>query len=68
MVGAALFELGLVPDLTLFADPALLRTRTGQNVRQMQLLARPDRPERQRVVELGLTDVTFRQKLGEARR
>ena len=65
VVGAAFFELGLVPDLTLFADPALLRTRTGQNVRQMQLLARPDRPERQRVVELGLTDVTFRQKLAK---
>ena len=63
VVGAAFFELGLAPDLTLFADPALLRTRTGQNVRQMQFLARPDRPERQRVVELGLTDVTFRQKL-----
>jgi hypothetical protein len=65
VVGAAFFELGLVPDLTLFADPALLRTRTGQNVRQMQVLARPDRPERQRVVELGLTDVTFRQKLAK---
>lgn len=65
VVGASFFELGLVPDLTLFADPALLRTRTGQNVRQMQVLARPERPERQRVVELGLTDVTFRQKLAK---
>ena len=65
VVGAAFYELGLVPDLTLFADPALLRTRTGQNVRQIRLLARPDRPERQRVVELGLTDVTFRQKLAK---
>ena len=65
VVGAAFYELGLVPDLTLFADPALLRTRAGQNVRQMQLLARPDRPERQRVVELGLTDVMFRQKLAK---
>ena len=63
VVGAAFFELGLVPDLQLFTDSALLRTRTGQNIRQMQVLARPDRPERQRVVELGLTDVTFRQKL-----
>lgn len=65
VVGAAFFELGLVPDLTLFADPALLRTRTGQNVKQMQVLARTDRPERQRVVELGLTDVAFRQKLAK---
>jgi hypothetical protein len=63
VVGAAFFELGLVPDLTLFADPAMLRTRTAQNVRQMRVLARTDLPERQRVVELGLTDVAFRQKL-----
>ena len=68
VVGAAFFELGLVPDLQLFTDPALLRTRTGQNVRQMQMLARPDRPERQRVVELGLTDAAFRQKLAALRR
>ena len=65
VVGAAFFELGLVPDLTLFADLALLRTRTAQNVRQMRVLARPDRPERQRVVELKLTDATFRQKLAK---
>ena len=65
VIGAAFFELGLVPDLTLFANPALLRTRTGQNVKQMQVLARTDLPERQRVVELGLTDVAFRQKLAK---
>lgn len=65
VIGAAFFELGLVPDLTLFANPALLRTRTGQNVKQMQVLARTDLPERQRVVELSLTDVAFRQKLAK---
>ena len=63
VIGAAFFELGLVPDFTLFANPALLRTRAGQNVKQMQVLARTDLPERQRVVELGLTDIAFRQKL-----
>ncbi|MGH3262008.1 MAG: hypothetical protein ACRDNS_08440, partial [Trebonia sp.] len=63
VVGAAFYELGLVPDLTLFADQSLLRTRTGQNVKQMQVLARTDLPEPQRVVELGLTDVAFRQRL-----
>jgi hypothetical protein len=62
-VGAAFFELGLVPDLELFADPAQIRTRTGLNVRQMEILAQPDRPERQRVLELGLTDAAFRGKL-----
>ena len=63
VVGAALFELGLVPDLELFADPVLLRTRTGLNIRQMEILLRPDRTERQRVLELGLTDAAFRAKL-----
>lgn len=65
VVGGAFFELGLVPDLTLLADPVLLRTRTAQNVRQMRVLARSDLPERQRVVELGLTDAAFRQKLAQ---
>lgn len=63
VVGAALFELGLVPDLELFTDRALLRTRTGLNIRQLEILTRPDRPERQRVVELGLTDGDFRRRL-----
>ena len=53
-----------MPDLELFADPALIRTRTGH---ERQADARsspgPDRPERQRVLELGLTDAAFRAKL-----
>ena len=43
VVGAAFFELGLVPDLTLFADPALIRTRTGH---ERQADAAPSRPDR----------------------
>lgn len=62
-VGAALFELGLVPDFELLADPALIRTRTGLNIAQVAILATPDRPERQRVLELGLTDDAFRSRL-----
>ena len=62
-VGAALFELGLVPDFELLADPALIRTRTGLNIGQMAILTTPDRPERQRVLELGLTDEAFRARL-----
>ena len=62
-VGAALFELGLVPDFELLTDPALIRTRTGLNVGQVTILATPDRPERQRVLELGLTDDAFRARL-----
>jgi hypothetical protein len=63
VVGAAFYELGLVPDLELLADPAQIRTRTGLNMRQMEILTQPDRPERQRVLELGLTEATFRGKL-----
>ena len=57
-----------MPDLELFADPALVRTRTGLNIRQMEILTQPDRPERQRVLELGLTDRAFRAKLTRLRR
>ena len=63
VVGPALFELGLVPDLDLSADPSLLRNRTALNIRQLEILTRPDRPERQRVLELGLTDAAFRARL-----
>jgi len=62
-VGAALFELSLVPDFELLADPALIRTRTGLNIGQVTILATPDRPERQRVLALGLTDDAFRARL-----
>lgn len=61
--GAAVFELGLVPDFDLFADPAQIRTRAARNLQQMRVLVRADRPERQRVIELGLTEPGFRAKL-----
>ena len=63
VVGAALFELGLVPDLELFTDPTLIRTRIGLNIQQMEILNAPDRPDRQRVLGLGLTDRAFRARL-----
>jgi len=61
--GAALFELGLVPDFELFSDPAKVQTRVARNLQQMRVLVRADRPERQRVIELGLTEPKFRAKL-----
>ncbi|URM95114.1 hypothetical protein LUW76_12770 [Actinomadura madurae] len=63
--GAAVFELGLVPDFELFADPAHVQTRTGRNIGHMRVLSATERPERQRVIELGLTDSRFRQRLAE---
>ncbi|MGV9925191.1 methylation-associated defense system ATP-binding protein MAD8 [Nocardia rhamnosiphila] len=63
--GAALFELGLVPDFDLFDDAAAVRTRLTRNVQQMSTLTTADRPARQRVIELGLTEPPFRARLAD---
>jgi hypothetical protein len=63
--GAALFELGLVPDFELFSNRTLVRTRVAQNFRQIQILGRPDGSVRQRVVDLRLRDQAFRAKLAD---
>ena len=63
--GAALFELGLVPDFELFSDRTFVRTRVTQNLRQVQILTRPDRSVRQRVVDLRLRDQAFRVRLAD---
>jgi hypothetical protein len=63
--GAALFELGLVPDFDLFAEPPQVRTRVTRNARQVRTLNRADRPARQRVIDLHLTDPAFRARLAE---
>ena len=63
--GAALFELGLVPDFELFSDLVLVRTRVTQNLRQVEILNRPDRSVRQRVVDLRLRDQAFRVRLAD---
>lgn len=62
-IGPSFYELGLVPDLRLLEDHARIRTQTGMNVRQMRILTDSDRSERQRVLELGLTDADFRARL-----
>lgn len=61
--GAALFELGLIPDFELFTDPAQVRSRAARNLRQMRILHRADRSVRQRVIDLHLTDPAFRARL-----
>jgi hypothetical protein len=65
VAGAAVFELGLVPDFELFTDLAQVRPRIALNLRQLAILTRAERPERQRVLELGLTDARFRARLAE---
>ncbi|MGW5752235.1 methylation-associated defense system ATP-binding protein MAD8 [Nocardia rhamnosiphila] len=63
--GAALFELGLIPDFDFFEDAAEARTRLTRNVQQMSTLTTADRPARQRVIELGLTESSFRSRLAD---
>lgn len=63
--GAALFELGLVPDFELFTDSTQTRTRATRNMRAVKVLDRTDRPLRHRVIDLHLTDAAFRARLAE---
>lgn len=63
--GAAVFELGLVPDFDLFSDLSQVLRRATRNLNQAQTLATPTRPERGRVIELGLTDVAYVARLAE---
>ncbi|MCX4687096.1 hypothetical protein OG401_22805 [Kitasatospora purpeofusca] len=61
--GAALFEVGLMPDFTLFEDLERIRGRVAQNVKVAQELADPQQTERQRVLALGLAEPEFRDRL-----
>jgi hypothetical protein len=63
--GAALFELGLVPDFEVFTDPANLRTKVERNASRVRTLSTPDRSVRQRVLALRLTDRAFRARLAD---
>lgn len=56
--GGAVCELGLVPDPELFRVP--VAGRATHNVRVVRDLVDSIKPERQRVLGLGLTDVAFR--------
>jgi hypothetical protein len=63
--GAAVFELGLIPDFTLFSDPAQVRSRVQRNADQVRTLSGADRTIRQRVIALHLTDGPFRARLAD---
>ncbi|MDT0445044.1 methylation-associated defense system ATP-binding protein MAD8 [Streptomyces johnsoniae] len=63
VAGAALYHFGLVPDFDLFADPALVRERVDKNRGLVQKLTDSPRSERQRVLDLGLTDSGFAARL-----
>ncbi|WP_431877456.1 methylation-associated defense system ATP-binding protein MAD8 [Micromonospora marina] len=63
--GAAIFELGLVPDFALFTDLRSVRTWTARNLESTLTIVDSARPARQRVVELELTDPAFRARLAD---
>lgn len=63
--GGALYEIGLVPDFELFADPATAPGRLTRNRDCMRRLTWSEGSERARVSALGLAERAFRNQLGE---
>lgn len=57
--GAAIYCFGLVPDLSLFAEPDDVTERIGRNRAHVDDLSRSELDERQRVLSLGLSDPGF---------
>jgi DNA phosphorothioation-dependent restriction protein DptH len=63
-LGAALYELGLVPDFSLFNEPATTNFRIRKNLESMQKLTlNLDKSIRGRVLDLELTDKLVQTKL-----
>lgn len=62
-LGASLYELGLVPDLRLFDDPALMQNRIRRNLESVRKLTYSDASIRGRVLELGLSEKAIQQRL-----
>ncbi len=64
-VGAALFELALVPDFELLHDPTRTPGRIARNRECVKRLTWSARSERGRVLDLGLKAGAFQSQLGE---
>lgn len=64
-IGAALFELGLVPDFDWLADPERAPARLNRNLECMRTITWSNRTERARALELGLDDPSFCKRLGD---
>ncbi|MFJ4095259.1 ATP-binding protein [Kitasatospora sp. NPDC089913] len=61
--GAAIYHFGLVPDFGLYADPTAVKDRVEQNRVLVDKLTSSNRSERQRILDLGLSDAEFAAKL-----
>ncbi|MEP3480586.1 MAG: ATP-binding protein [Fuerstiella sp.] len=63
VVGAALYELGLIPDFKLLAEPTKAPHRIGNNLSCMARLTNSDKSDRLRTMDLGLEKRAFRADL-----
>jgi hypothetical protein len=63
--GAAVFELGLVPDFDLFREAGQVAARARRNLDAMRILTLSPASERQRVLALGLADTALQRRLSE---
>ena len=63
-IGAALYELGLVPDFELLRQPEKAPARMGRNRVCVEMLTWSSKSERGRVLDLGLANRGFRVQLG----
>jgi len=64
-IGAALFEVGLVPDFAWLDKPEEAAPRLNRNIECVRAITSSTRTERTRALELGLDDPAFCRQLGE---
>jgi hypothetical protein len=64
-IGAALFELGLIPDFELLSVPDRAPSRVARNRECVEKVTWSSRSERARALDLGLMDPTYRKEVGE---
>lgn len=64
-IGAALFEVGLVPDFAWLDKPEEAAPRLNRNVECVRAITSSTRTERTRALELGLDDPAYCRRLGE---
>lgn len=64
-IGAALYELGLVPDFELLAQPERAPARALRNRDCVERITWSSRSERGRALDLGLSNPDFRKRLGD---
>lgn len=67
-VGAALYELGLIPDFGLHKPGVDLNVPLRRNAEKTSLLSDTRFSERHRALSVGVTDVNFRQQLAQSLR